>query len=195
MRKKGFIIVAVILAAIILTIGLASCDIGKSGSTGMKHTVTFDVNGGNETYSSKEYEAGVAITDLPTPTRNGYVFDCWRDSEGNEYSNGFTMPDKDIVLIAQWISSGDVYTVNFDINGGNEEINSQIYAVGDVMKNLPTPEKDGYRFVCWVDNLGNEYDATSIMPAENLTLKAQWEKVVTKYDDNYVSLKPCERRI
>lgn len=107
MRKKGFIIVAVILAAIILTIGLASCDTNESGTdvTVIKHTVTFDVNGGNETYSSREYEAGATLTDLPTPTRDGYEFDCWKDSDGYEYSVGSVMPDRDITLVAQWIEN------------------------------------------------------------------------------------------
>ena len=70
MRKKGFIIVAVILAAIILTIGLAGCATNESGTdvTAIKHTVTFDVNGGNEKYSSRENEAGVTLRDLPIIT-------------------------------------------------------------------------------------------------------------------------------
>ncbi len=196
MRKKGFIIVAVILAAIILTIGLASCDTNESGTdvTVIKHTVTFDVNGGNETYSSREYEAGATLTDLPTPTRDGYEFDCWKDSDGYEYSVGSVMPDRDITLVAQWTEikvEVKKYTVTFNLNGGEGEIDSQSYAGGEVMKDLPIPERDGYRFVCWENSSGEEFNSTSIMPFENVRLIAKWEIIVTSYDDEYVYFKPA----
>ena len=196
MRKKGFIIVAVILAAIILTIGLASCDTNESGTdvTVIKHTVTFDVNGGNETYSSREYEAGATLTDLPTPTRDGYEFDCWKDSDGYEYSVGSVMPDRDITLVAQWTEikvEVKKYTVTFNLNGGEGEIDSQSYAGGEVMKDLPIPERDGYRFVCWENSSGKVFNATSIMPYENVRLIAKWEIIVTSYEDEYVYFKPA----
>ena len=196
MRKKGFIIVAVILAAIILTIGLASCDTNESGTdvTVIKHTVTFDVNGGNETYSSREYEAGATLTDLPTPTRDGYEFDCWKDSDGYEYSVGSVMPDRDITLVAQWTEikvEVKKYTVTFNLNGGEGEIDSQSYAGGEVMKDLPIPERDGYRFVCWENSSGKVFNSTSIMPYENVRLIAKWEIIVTSYEDEYVYFKPA----
>ena len=196
MRKKGFIIVAVILAAIILTIGLASCATNESGTdvTVIKHTVTFDVNGGNETYSSREYEAGATLTDLPTPTRDGYEFDCWKDSDGYEYSVGSVMPDRDITLVAQWTEikvEVKKYTVTFNLNGGEGEIDSQSYAGGEVMKDLPIPERDGYRFVCWENSSGKVFYSTSIMPYENVRLIAKWEIIVTSYEDEYVYFKPA----
>ena len=196
MRKKGFIIVAVILAAIILTIGLASCATNESGTdvTVIKHTVTFDVNGGNETYSSREYEAGATLTDLPTPTRDGYEFDCWKDSDGYEYSVGSVMPDRDITLVAQWTEikvEVKKYTVTFNLNGGEGEIDSQSYAGGEVMKDLPIPERDGYRFVCWENSSGKVFNSTSIMPYENVRLIAKWEIIVTSYEDEYVYFKPA----
>ncbi len=196
MRKKGFIIFAVILTAIILTISLASCDTNESGTdvTVIKHTVTFDVNGGNETYSSREYEAGATLTDLPTPTRDGYEFDCWKDSDGYEYSVGSVMPDRDITLVAQWTEikvEVKKYTVTFNLNGGEGEIDSQSYAGGEVMKDLPIPERDGYRFVCWENSSGEEFNSTSIMPFENVRLIAKWEIIVTSYEDEYVYFKPA----
>ena len=196
MRKKGFIIVAVILATIILTIGLASCATNESGTdvTVIKHTVTFDVNGGNETYSSREYEAGATLTDLPTPTRDGYEFDCWKDSDGYEYSVGSVMPDRDITLVAQWTEikvEVKKYTVTFNLNGGEGEIDSQSYAGGEVMKDLPIPEREGYRFVCWENSSGKVFNSTSIMPYENVRLIAKWEIIVTSYEDEYVYFKPA----
>ena len=196
MRKKGFIIFAVILAAIILTISLASCATNESGTdvTVIKHTVTFDVNGGNETYSSREYEVGATLTDLPTPTRDGYEFDCWKDSDGYEYSVGSVMPDRDITLVAQWTEikvEVKKYTVTFNLNGGEGEIDSQSYAGGEVMKDLPIPERDGYRFVCWENSSGKVFNSTSIMPYENVRLIAKWEIIVTSYEDEYVYFKPA----
>ena len=177
-------------------VGLASCDTNESGTdvTVIKHTVTFDVNGGNETYSSREYEAGATLTDLPTPTRDGYEFDCWKDSDGYEYSVGSVMPDRDITLVAQWTEikvEVKKYTVTFNLNGGEGEIDSQSYAGGEVMKDLPIPERDGYRFVCWENSSGEEFNSTSIMPFENVRLIAKWEIIVTSYEDEYVYFKPA----
>ena len=69
----------------------------------------------------------------------------------------------------------EVYrTVTFNLNGGDGSLASRKYVVGELMV-LPTPTRDGYRFIGWQDASGKEYDDSTAMPDKNLTLYAQWE--------------------
>ncbi len=81
--------------------------------------------------------------------------------------------------------------VTFDMNGGYGDIESMTFIVGELMTNLPTPKRDEYKFICWVDALGVEYTAATAMPDTELLLVAKWEKIVTNYEDDYVSFSPA----
>ena len=81
--------------------------------------------------------------------------------------------------------------VTFDMNGGYGDIESMTFIVGELMTNLPTPKRDEYKFICWVDAFGVEYTAATAMPDTELLLVAKWEKIVTNYEDDYVSFSPA----
>ena len=68
---------------------------------GEYHTVTFDVNGGEEAVLPHEYLVG-ALMSLPTPTREGYRFWGWFDELGVRYDNSSVMPNEDLTLTAEW---------------------------------------------------------------------------------------------
>ena len=84
--------------------------------------------------------------------------------------------------------------VTFDLNGGDGEIDPRDYAVGYLM-DLPEPTRSGYRFIGWQDAFGEKFDSTSIMPNEDLTLYAQWEIIVSSYEDEYVYFKPATQGV
>ena len=86
--------------------------------------------------------------------------------------------------------NGSKKTVTVKVNGG-EDIEPKQFTVGEVMADLPTPIREGYRFVVWQDSNGVEYTTASVMPDKDLTLIAQWEKIVSSYKDQYVSFKPA----
>ena len=85
-------------------------------------------------------------------------------------------------------------TVTFNVNGGDSEIEPKDYAVGYVM-NLPTPTRDGYTFVGWADIDGTSYTNASVMPNKDLTLYAQWQIIVSSYEDDYVYFKPATQGV
>ena len=87
-------------------------------------------------------------------------------------------------------SNATYYTVTFDLNGGDGSIAPRDYAAGYKME-LPTPTRDGYRFVGWQDAFGEKFDNSSLMPDNDLILYAQWEPVVTSYEDEFVYFKPA----
>ena len=68
-----------------------------------------------------------------------------------------------------WTVQPKTYTITFDSNGGSA-VDSVTYAFGATIGELPVPTRSGYRFEGW-----GTVPAT--MPAENLTLTAQWSRI------------------
>lgn len=62
--------------------------------------LTLDGNGGSGT--TVIYAENGSTVVLETPTREGYKFNGWKDSEGNIYSDTFVMPIGDTTLTARW---------------------------------------------------------------------------------------------
>ena len=124
-----------------------------------KYTITFDTNGGSEIAPITQ-DYGTEITAPADPTRKGYTFKGW-DKEIPE-----TMPAENITVKAQW--EINQYTITFDTNGGSEiapitqDYGTEITAPAD-------PTRKGYTFKGW------DKEIPETMPAENITVKAQWE--------------------
>ena len=124
-----------------------------------RYTITFDTAGGSEIAPITQ-DYGTNITAPANPTRKGYTFKGW-DKEIPE-----TMPAENITVKAQW--EINQYTIAFDTNGGSEiapitqDYGTNITAPAD-------PTREGYTFIGW------DRDIPVTMPAENITVTAQWE--------------------
>ena len=124
-----------------------------------KYTITFDTNGGSEIAPITQ-DYGTEITAPDNPTRKGYTFKGW-DKEIPE-----TMPAENITVKAQW--EINQYTIAFDTNGGSEIVPiTQDYGTEITAPDNPT--RKGYTFKGW------DKEIPETMPAENITVKAQWE--------------------
>ena len=124
-----------------------------------KYTITFDTNGGSEiTPITQDY--GTEITAPDNPTRKGYTFKGW-DKEIPE-----TMPAENITVKAQW--EINQYTITFDTNGGSE-IAPITQDYGTEITAPDNPTRKGYTFKGW------DKEIPETMPAENITVKAQWK--------------------
>ena len=124
-----------------------------------QYTITFDTNGGSEIAPITQ-DYGTEITAPDKPTRKGYTFKGW-DKEIPE-----TMPAENITVKAQW--EINQYTITFDSNGGSE-IASITQDYGTEITAPDNPTRKGYTFKGW------DKEIPETMPAENITLKAQWE--------------------
>ena len=124
-----------------------------------QYTITFDTNGGNE-IDSITLDYGTEITAPDNPTRKGYTFKGW-DKEIPE-----TMPAENITVKAQWEINH--YTITFDTNGGSE-IAPITQDYGTEITAPDNPTRKGYTFKGW------DKEIPETMPAENMTVKAQWE--------------------
>ena len=124
-----------------------------------QYTITFDTNGGSEIAPITQ-DYGTEITAPADPTRKGYTFKGW-DKEIPE-----TMPAGNITVKAQW--EINQYTITFDTNGGSEIVPiTQDYGTEITVPDNPT--RKGYTFMGW------DKEIPKTMPAENITVKAQWE--------------------
>ena len=124
-----------------------------------KYTITFDTNGGSEIAPITQ-DYGTEITAPDKPTRKGYTFKGW-DKEIPE-----AMPAENITVKAQW--EINQYTITFDTNGGSE-IAPITQDYGTEITAPANPTRKGYTFKGW------DKEIPETMPAENITVKAQWE--------------------
>ena len=161
-----------------------------------EYTLSFVPNGGSftdenqtdietviMTYQTKDFcDMSYGIIE-----RKGYVFKGWYtaseegvcvyDSNLMCTNDGLYFVDKcwiypdDLTLYAQW--EGKEYTVTYDANGGNCDVNPVSYSYGQDVDLSVEAIKDGYRFVGWStkpnDNITiHKYS----MPDEHVTLYA-----------------------
>ena len=138
--------------------------------TAPTYAVTLNTNGGTINNGNVTgYTYGVGAT-LPTDvTRTGYTFKGWYDNENLTGSpvtaiGGAETGNKE--YWAKW--EINQYTITFDTNGGSEiapitqDYGTEITAPAD-------PTRKGYTFKGW------DKEIPETMPAENITVKAQWE--------------------
>ena len=124
-----------------------------------QYTITFDTNGGSEIAPITQ-DYGTKITTPADPTRKGYTFKGW-DKEIPK-----TMPAENMTVKAQWEINR--YTITFDTAGGSE-IAPITQDYGTNITSPADPIREGYTFIGW------DREIPKTMPAENITVTAQWE--------------------
>ncbi|TVR08840.1 MAG: hypothetical protein EA401_13465 [Planctomycetota bacterium] len=137
------------------------------------YTVSFVTSGGSShddvtvTFNS---DYGV----LPIPTRTGYGFTAWHDSDGNVIQGDTTVSiAADHTLTAQW--TANTYTVSFDAGDDVENPAAITVTFGETYGDLPSPQREGYELAAWNDSDGNAIAVdTQVSIAANHTLTAQW---------------------
>ena len=135
-----------------------------------KYTITFDTNGGSEIAPITQ-DYGTQITAPAYPTREGYTFIGW------DKAIPATMPAENVTVTAQWEINR--YTVTFDTAGGSE-IAPITQDYGTAIAAPADPTREGYTFIGW------DREIPANMPAENVTLTAQWEinRYTVTFDTN-----------
>ena len=124
-----------------------------------RYTITFDTAGGSEiTPITQDYDT--AITAPADPTREGYTFIGW-DKEIPT-----TMLAENMTVTAQWVINR--YTITFDTAGGSK-IAPITQDYGTAITAPADPTREGYTFIGW------DKAIPTTMPAENMTVTAQWE--------------------
>lgn len=151
------------------------------GSTGITLIPRFDPRTYNATYNSAGGSAvapGLIIggqIEFPTPpTREGYVFEGWSDSEDSNAAFIKTWDrDADATFYARWIPT---YSVSLDPKGGVLNSAASIVAIGKITSAPKAPSRAGYTFQGWSDAEAGEVISFPYTPSTvgSITLYAKW---------------------
>ncbi len=120
-----------------------------------QYTVRFILdNGEDDIVYTKDYATEITV---PTPEKEGYTFVDW-DKEVSSYI------EKDITYTAQWKINEP--TITFDLGNGKYQ---KITAQYGTPITAPTPTRSGHTFTGW------DTAVPATMPAEDMTITAQWQ--------------------
>ena len=128
---------------------------------------------------------------LPTAndiTREGYEFGGWYDNDNNKITEIPSDTAKNISVTAKWLQ---LYTITYNLNGGNNTNNPTSYTVETETITLADPTKNDTNstFLGWYNESGDKI--TEIKPSEtaaNITVTARWRTTCTVSDAESVIL-------
>ena len=140
--------------------------------TAPTYAVTLNTNGGtinNGNVTGYTYGVGATLPAADDMTYTGHTFKGWYDNEGLAGDpvtaiGGAETGNKE--YWAKWETNQ--YTITFDTNGGSE-IAPITQDYGTKITAPDNPTRKGYTFKGW------DKEIPETMPAENITVKAQWE--------------------
>lgn len=146
------------------------------------NTYNITYKSGSDTLSGLNpttYTYGVGAT-LPTDvTKDGYTFEGWYDNKdltGDPVTSISTDATEDKTFFAKW--EANKYQITY--MSGNETLSGlkpSKYTYGEGVGTLPTPTKNGYRFVGWYENstlAGTAVTSISDNATGAKTLYAKW---------------------
>ena len=122
---------------------------------------------GDSEYAKQVLPSGTLATrpDAPAATP-GYTFGGWNKADGTAWDYASDKVTDNITLYAKW--AANTYTITFDTAGGSE-IAPITQDYGTVITAPEAPTREGYTFIGW------DKEIPTTMPAENMTVTAQWE--------------------
>ena len=142
------------------------------------YTVTFSPNGGEVTPTSIVVTYDSPYGELPTPTKDKFVFDGWYTaaSGGTKVTSSTKVTTAaNHRLYAHW--TGKEVTVSFNANGGEVSETQKTVIYAETYGALPTPTRTGYTFNGWYTSAtgGTEItSSTKVTKASDHTLYAHW---------------------
>ena len=122
---------------------------------------------GDSEYAKQVLPSGTLATRPDTPaTTPGCTFGGWNKADGTAWDYASDKVTDNITLYAKW--AANTYTITFDTAGGSE-IAPITQDYGTVITAPEAPTREGYTFIGW------DKEIPTTMPAENMTVTAQWE--------------------
>ncbi|MBQ0073016.1 MAG: InlB B-repeat-containing protein [Prevotella sp.] len=126
-----------------------------------QYNVTFVGDDGTTVIRSGKQDYGSTITAPADPTKTGADFIGWSPNVDT------VVPDHDVTYKATF--SDNDFTITFNTAGGSE-VNPIVGKYGSTVTAPSDPSRLYYDFVAW------DKPIPTTMPAENLTITAQWKK-------------------
>ena len=140
--------------------------------TAPTYAVTLNTNGGtinNGNVTGYTYGVGATLPTADDLTYTGYTFKGWYDNENLTGSPVTAISNTETGNKEYWAKwEINQYTITFDTNGGSE-IAPITQDYGTAITAPADPTRKGYTFKGW------DKEIPETMPAENITVTAQWE--------------------
>lgn len=140
------------------------------------HTVYFDTQGGSFINPITVRYNDTVSKPLDPEKQGATIFYGWHTYTGVKWDFANKIVS-DTTLYGRW--NTDIYTVNFDMQGGSppvSPVSGLIY--GNMIKRPADPVRTGYDFIDWYFN-GDPWDFAASTVTSNMTLYAGWG--ITKY--------------
>ena len=169
--KNVILIVLSMLALSAAVVVFVLSDNEKPEPVEKRCIISFDPAGG-DIVGDLEYEENMEIK-LPTPYKEGHTFVTWEDKNGMPITSGVILACEEVTLTAKWEKESACMII-FDTDGGNNIPNMAFDQNKQI--ELPTPEKEGYKFVVWEDKNGMPITSGVKFECAHVTLKAKWEQ-------------------
>ena len=180
-----------------------SLEIGKVKT----YVITFDVDNGTTSETSRNVKFNKKIGTLPIPEKNLYEFVGWYTDEDidNAVTSDYVVRNN-ITLHAHWTKK-PTYTISFNTGGYGQVPDIEIEQ-GKEIGELPNPNRNGYALEGWYDANYENKISPSTIPNGSITYYANWVDVcktfstdswttiATNYrsDENYYGV-GCEKEI
>ena len=147
---------------------------------GNEYIVTLDPNGGKVENTTMKVKYNHYYS-FPTPEREGYEFDGWYYENLNVcLDSGYWTYVENLTVVAKWIPIK--YSITYILNGGtNNPLNPSSYTIEDEIV-LKGPIMEGYSFVTWTDNEGENISKIEKGTTGSIILNANWN------DGNYYKI-------
>jgi len=154
--------------------------------------VTYSLNSGTLATTTANFNLGTPLT-LPLPTRSGYTFGGWSESQTGTAVVSPYSPTQTRTLYAIW--SGISYSVSFNVNGGTGSVADAVYVTGATGLTLSDGtglSRTGYTFGGWRNLAGTTVSGSPYVATENVTLYAIWtpKTIVVTYDKGIATTIP-----
>ena len=157
-----------------------------------KCTVTFLNSDGSVVKAAENYAYGTAGSDIAKPVdptmaadqMYSYSFKGWNDGTVS-YGKDDTLADvtEDVTYTAEYDTTPVDHTITFNSNGGSS-VDSITQEYGSAITPPANPTREGYTFAGWSPEI------PANMPAEDITLTAQWTAKSHNVTYNYTGTAP-----
>lgn len=116
------------------------------------YTVRYELNGGVlHGEENPESVTSAGGYELKAPVRQGYIFLGWYDQPygGERYESVGGDSAKNITLYALWQKCDDLFTVYYDLNGGESNAENPVSVGAGEVHKLNGASRTGYTFLGW----------------------------------------------
>jgi uncharacterized repeat protein (TIGR02543 family) len=174
----------------------------KTDATGLPSpTVSWKWRINDGGFSGGTFAGGTIVQNGGSTYTPTYTIDGWTNKIRAEvtWTNGVS-PDQ--VVITNEIILYPVYTVTWNVNGGDTTHSSSTFTAGGSVT-APTPTRSGYTFLYWRDTSSLDYiysvnaGGTFYPPSKNITMYARWTPLqyTVTYNANGGSVSPSSASV